>query len=363
MAKITVRQNGPLLVEGDDVTVVDWNGKGTGRRSGRSGCAAAARPRASRSATAATRRVGFAAAEEAVPGSPTARRRRAGDDGQHCDAAGPGAGGRPSLLRRRPAVRRVRCGSRGRRRQRGRRPRRRRAPSILLVTLDTTRADAIGPEAVGIQTPAFNALAARGRRFRQAYATVPETLPSHVSMMTGLYPAGPRHPRERPVRAAGPGPAGGAPARGRLPDRGVRVVVHPDAAVRPRARVRRVRRRSSGAGQVERDAARDDRRGAGLPGGPAGGAAVPLGALLRPARSVHAAGAVPQRGSRRARTSGKSPTWTQQLGAAAPGLRAAGDGAGRRHPRRRPRRRAWATTARRCTATCCTSRRCTCRWR
>ena len=63
-------------------------------------------------------------------------------------------------------------------------------PSILLVTLDTTRADAIGPEAVGIETPAFNALAARGRRFRQAYAAVPETLPSHTSMMTGLYPAG-----------------------------------------------------------------------------------------------------------------------------------------------------------------------------
>jgi choline-sulfatase len=63
-------------------------------------------------------------------------------------------------------------------------------PSILLVTLDTTRADAIGPEANGIVTPSFNALAARGRRFRQAYATAPETLPSHSSMMTGLYPAG-----------------------------------------------------------------------------------------------------------------------------------------------------------------------------
>jgi len=63
-------------------------------------------------------------------------------------------------------------------------------PSILLVTLDTTRADAIGPDAQGIETPSFNALAARGRRFRQAYATVPETLPSHTSIMTGLYPAG-----------------------------------------------------------------------------------------------------------------------------------------------------------------------------
>src|SRR5688572_31107024 len=63
-------------------------------------------------------------------------------------------------------------------------------PSILLVTLDTTRADAIGPGAKGIVTPAFNALAKRGRHFRQAYAAVPETLPSHISMLTGLYPAG-----------------------------------------------------------------------------------------------------------------------------------------------------------------------------
>jgi choline-sulfatase len=63
-------------------------------------------------------------------------------------------------------------------------------PSILIVTLDTTRYDAIGPEATGIDTPAFNAVAARGLRFRQAYATAPETLPSHGSMMTGLYPAG-----------------------------------------------------------------------------------------------------------------------------------------------------------------------------
>lgn len=58
-------------------------------------------------------------------------------------------------------------------------------PSILLVTLDTTRADAMGPA-----TPAFNALAARGLRFTQAYAPVPQTLPAHASMFTGLYPGG-----------------------------------------------------------------------------------------------------------------------------------------------------------------------------
>lgn len=41
-----------------------------------------------------------------------------------------------------------------------------------------------------MSTPAFDAVAMRGRLFRQAYATAPETLPSHASMMTGLYPAG-----------------------------------------------------------------------------------------------------------------------------------------------------------------------------
>src|ERR1700682_4474837 len=63
-------------------------------------------------------------------------------------------------------------------------------PNILFITLDTTRVDAIGPEAVGIETPSYNALAKRGLRFRQAYCTVPQTLPSHTSMLTGLYAGG-----------------------------------------------------------------------------------------------------------------------------------------------------------------------------
>ena len=75
-------------------------------------------------------------------------------------------------------------------------------PSILLVTLDTTRADAIGPDAVDIETPAFNALAARGMRFTQAYAAVPETLPSHVTMLTGVFPATHTvHENARPIPA------------------------------------------------------------------------------------------------------------------------------------------------------------------
>lgn len=59
-------------------------------------------------------------------------------------------------------------------------------PSILLVTLDTTRADAVRPDVA----PQFNALAKRGERFDQAYTPVPQTLAAHCSIMTGLYPAG-----------------------------------------------------------------------------------------------------------------------------------------------------------------------------
>jgi choline-sulfatase len=63
-------------------------------------------------------------------------------------------------------------------------------PSLLLVTLDTTRADALSPEAGPGTTPTFAALAARGVRFTNAYTTVPTTFPAHASIMSGLYPAG-----------------------------------------------------------------------------------------------------------------------------------------------------------------------------
>jgi arylsulfatase A-like enzyme len=62
-------------------------------------------------------------------------------------------------------------------------------PSILLVTLDTTRADFVAPEAGAGATPNLARLAASGTRFAQAYATAPETLPAHASLLTGLYPA------------------------------------------------------------------------------------------------------------------------------------------------------------------------------
>lgn len=60
---------------------------------------------------------------------------------------------------------------------------------MLLVTLDTTRADHIGCYgARAAKTPNIDALAARGVRFRQAITSVPLTAPSHASILTGLLP-------------------------------------------------------------------------------------------------------------------------------------------------------------------------------
>ena len=58
---------------------------------------------------------------------------------------------------------------------------------ILLITLDTTRADRMGYESNQGQTPFLDTMAAEGSVFLRAFATVPMTLPSHTSMMTGLY--------------------------------------------------------------------------------------------------------------------------------------------------------------------------------
>jgi arylsulfatase A-like enzyme/Tfp pilus assembly protein PilF len=62
-------------------------------------------------------------------------------------------------------------------------------PNVLLVTLDTTRADRLGCYGyVPALTPTLDALAAHGVLFERAYTPAPLTLPSHASMMTGLYP-------------------------------------------------------------------------------------------------------------------------------------------------------------------------------
>ncbi len=68
----------------------------------------------------------------------------------------------------------------------------RNARSLLLVTVDTTRADHLQPYgADNIETPTLATLAREGITFEHAFAVAPITLPAHTSIHTGLYP--PRH--------------------------------------------------------------------------------------------------------------------------------------------------------------------------
>src|ERR1700680_2784205 len=67
-----------------------------------------------------------------------------------------------------------------------------RAPAplnLLLVTLDTTRADRIGAYGyAGARTSHLDRLAAEGVRFDRAIAQAPITLPSHASLFTARFP-------------------------------------------------------------------------------------------------------------------------------------------------------------------------------
>jgi signal transduction histidine kinase/arylsulfatase A-like enzyme len=63
-------------------------------------------------------------------------------------------------------------------------------PNVLLVTVDSLRADHIGatgyPKA---RTPTLDALASEGVFFSHAISNLPRTNPSHASLFTGTYPA------------------------------------------------------------------------------------------------------------------------------------------------------------------------------
>ena len=62
------------------------------------------------------------------------------------------------------------------------------APSVLLITVDTLRPDALGWVAGRNATPAIDGIAAEGFRFPAAVAPVPLTHPSHSAILTGLWP-------------------------------------------------------------------------------------------------------------------------------------------------------------------------------
>ncbi len=61
--------------------------------------------------------------------------------------------------------------------------------SVILVTVDTLRADKIGCYGNGlVRTPTLDGLAARGVRFADCISQTPLTLPSHTTIMTGTLP-------------------------------------------------------------------------------------------------------------------------------------------------------------------------------
>lgn len=63
------------------------------------------------------------------------------------------------------------------------------APNVVLISLDTVRADEL--PLYGYQrdtSPALGALAAQGAVFENAYAQAPNTVATHASMFTGRYP-------------------------------------------------------------------------------------------------------------------------------------------------------------------------------
>ena len=65
------------------------------------------------------------------------------------------------------------------------------ARSVLLITIDTLRADRVGAYGrVNARTPVLDALARDGMRADRAWTTAPITLPAHASLLTGHYPPG-----------------------------------------------------------------------------------------------------------------------------------------------------------------------------
>jgi arylsulfatase A-like enzyme len=62
--------------------------------------------------------------------------------------------------------------------------------NLILISLDTVRADNVLTEAYGVSlTPSLDALAAEGTVFDQVVASYNSTTASHMTMLTGVYPA------------------------------------------------------------------------------------------------------------------------------------------------------------------------------
>jgi len=60
--------------------------------------------------------------------------------------------------------------------------------NVLLITIDTLRADALSVYGGPVPAPALAQLAQRGAVFEHAFTSAPITLPAHTSLMSGLIP-------------------------------------------------------------------------------------------------------------------------------------------------------------------------------
>jgi arylsulfatase A-like enzyme len=81
-------------------------------------------------------------------------------------------------------------------------------PNVLLIAVDSLRADRVFSADAARRFPTLARLASRGVRFREAHVTVPRTFPSFVTLLTGRFPHhhGIRHmfPTEAARKAIGP---------------------------------------------------------------------------------------------------------------------------------------------------------------
>ena len=79
------------------------------------------------------------------------------------------------------------------------------APNVLLIVLDTVRADRLSVQGYGRDTtPQLARLARRGVVFEEARSAAPWTLPSHASLFTGRWPHELRVGGDRPLDATYP---------------------------------------------------------------------------------------------------------------------------------------------------------------
>jgi arylsulfatase A-like enzyme len=62
--------------------------------------------------------------------------------------------------------------------------------NIILISIDTLRADRLSPYGYDIETPNIEKLASEGTIFMEARTPVPLTLPAHSAMLTGINPPG-----------------------------------------------------------------------------------------------------------------------------------------------------------------------------